>query len=189
MSSPSKQLEEANERHEHARSGDWLVPLTSAIIAVLAALGSLFAHHMSIQALYLKNQALHETIKASDQFAYYQAKRVRVGIYSALLAADVARDEKGRANLKAAVNHEETSSLAVLGDAKALEAEASHQEDHAETELSSFATFEIATTLFEIAIVLASISALTRARVLLWTGAGLSAIGVALMILAFIQSR
>jgi Domain of unknown function (DUF4337) len=189
VSSPSKQLEEANERHEHARSGDWLVPLTSAIIAVLAALGSLFAHHMSIQALSIKNQALHETIKASDQYAYYQAKRMRIGMYNALLTADVVRDDKGRTNLKAAINHEETSSLAVLGDAKALEAEASHQQDRAETELSSFATFEIATTLFEISIVLASISALTRTRALLWTGTGLSTVGVAMMILAFAQSH
>lgn len=171
------------------QTDDHLVAITSAVIAVLAALGSLFAHHKSIQALAIKNEALHDTIKASDQYAYYQAKRVRISVYGALIAAGVARDARGRENLESAVDHEETASLAVLGDAKGFEAQAEALQHHSEVELQSFETFEVATTLFEISIVLASISALTRTRALLWTAGGLSAIGIVLMVAAYVVGR
>lgn len=189
MSSPSKSFEEARERDEHARSGDRLVPLFSAIIAVLAALGSLFAHHKSILALDIKNQATHAMIQASDQYAYYQAKRVRIGIYHALLDSGIASSGASRAKLGASVDREERTSLGVLAAARSLEQEAEGLRTRSETELHAFETFEIATTLFEVAIVLASISALTRTRWLLWTGSALSLIGIALVAVAYVQGH
>lgn len=179
--------ERGTELHEHTRSGDRLIPLISAIIAVLAALGTLFAHHKSIQAIALKNEALRDWIKASDQYSYYQAKRSRIITYTALIDAGVARDAAAAAKLKQNVDHEERSSLAVLSDAQSLDAKANAIQDHAQGELASFQTFEIATTLFEVAIVLASISALTRNQLLLWGGTGLSAIGAVLLAIAFGQ--
>jgi predicted RND superfamily exporter protein len=178
--------ERAAEIHDHARSGDRLIPLISAIIAVLAALGTLFAHHKSIQALALKNEALRDSIRASDRYDYYQAKRSRISTYNALIDAGIARDAAAVAKLKKTVDHEERSSLAVLSDAQSLETKADAVQDHAQSELASFQTFEIATTLFEVAIVLASISALTRSPLLLWGGTGLSAIGAVLLVMAFI---
>jgi hypothetical protein len=187
VSTPSTLFERATEGLEHPRGGARVVAFVSAIVAVLAAIGSLFAHQKSIQALDIKNRALHESIRASDQIAYYQAKRVRVGLYAALLAADVARDAQGRENLKKAMAHEETTSLVVLDSANQLEAGAARQEDQAEAKLHSFETFEIATAAFEVSIVLVSISALTRTILPLWTAIGLSAIGVVAMAIAFAQ--
>ncbi|HVA27352.1 MAG TPA: DUF4337 family protein [Candidatus Baltobacteraceae bacterium] len=187
MNDPSNVFEKASEGF-HA-SGGPLLPLLSAVVAVLAALSSLFAHHASIQALDIKNRALHETIQASDQFAYYQTKRVRIGTYNALLLADVPRDPRGRRNLQTAIDHEETSSLAVLADAKKLEDEAAQREDASQKKLRSFETFEIATAAFEISIVLVSITALTRARSPLWTATGLSALGVVVMLVAYVQGH
>ncbi len=187
MISPSTIFEKVSEGLERPTGGTRVIALVSAIVAVLAALGSLFAHQKSIQALDIKNQALHESIRASDQIAYYQSKRARVSTYSALLTAGVARDERDRENLKQAIAHEETSSLAVLGGANKLEADAAHQEDQAEAKLHSFETFEIATASFEVSIVLVSISALTRAPVPLWTAIGLSTIGLVAMAIAFVQ--
>jgi hypothetical protein len=187
VSSPSKAFGEAAERHEHARGGDRLVPLVSAIVAVLAAFGSLFAHHKSIQALAIKNEAIHDTIEASDRYAYYQTQRVRVSVYNALLDAGLARDEQAHASLQKSVLREETASLGVLADAKALETRAAWLQDRGQQELNASAQFEVATTLFEIAIVLASISALAGARGLLWGAIGASSVGIILAALAFIQ--
>lgn len=189
MTTPSKVFERATEGGEHPHGGDRLVPIASAIIAVLAAVGSLLGHHASIQALDIKNRALQETVQASDQFTYYQTKRVRAGIYSALLTAGVARDAQTRANLKDSLDHEQTSSLAVLADAKKLEADAALRQDAAEVKLHAFETFEIATATFEIAIVLASIAALTQARPLLWIGIGLSAFGVVMLLVGFVSAH
>ena len=166
-----------------------MVALVSAVIAVLAALGTLFAHHKSIQALAIKNEAIRDSIAASEQYAYYQAKRSRVGIYNALIDAGLARDATALGKLRSGVDHEERSSLAVMSDAKSLEAKADALQARSQNILTSFETFEIATTLFEVSIVLASISALTKIRLLLWGASGISAIGAALMMFAYVQGH
>jgi hypothetical protein len=189
VSTPVKTFEQGEQRQAATLAGQRIVPLVSAIIAVLAALGSLFAHHKSIQALAIKNQAIHAGIKASDQYAYYQAKRMRVSEYRALIDAGVVRDAKALATMKKVVDREEIASLSVLGDARSQESAAEAQEDRSQIELQSFQTFEIAATLFEISIVLVSISALTSARARFWTSCGISAIGIVLLLVAYVQGR
>ena len=182
MSSPSKAFEEAAERHAHiSRGHDPLIPMVAASIAVLAALGTLASHHRSIEAITMKNHAILTTVKASDQYTAYQTKRIRVALYSTLLSGDVISRPKARSTAQKSLDHEQASSLAVLQDAKKLENQAAREQDQSESLMSSFVTLEIATTLFEIAIVLSSISALTESRVLLWVAIGISAIGVVLL--------
>ncbi|HET9028783.1 MAG TPA: DUF4337 family protein [Candidatus Aquilonibacter sp.] len=164
-----------------AREHDPLVAIVSAIIAVLAALGTLASHHRSIEALATKNQAILTTAKASDQFTSYQTKRVRVAVYSTLLAGDVITNPKARSDAKTALDHEQASSLAVLGEAKRLETRAEKEQETSERMMSSYVTLEIGTTLFEIAIVLTSISALTETRILLWFALGMAVIGIVLL--------
>ena len=180
MSTPSKALEQATERTAHTHH-DPLIAIIAAIIAVLAALGTLASHHRSIEAITQKNNAILTTAKASDRYTAYQTKRVRVALYSTLLAGDVITNPKARADAKTALDHEQASSLAVLGEAQRLEERAAKEQEQSEAMLSSFVTLEVATTLFEISIVLSSISALTESRVLLWVAVGLSALGVVLL--------
>ncbi len=190
MSSPSKALEQATERHEEIERGrDRLIPLVAAIIAVLAALGTLVSHHRSIEAITSKNNAILTTAKASDQFTTYQTKRVRVALYSTLLAGDVITNPKARANAQKELDHEAASSVAVLQNAQALEQRAAREQQESEGLMSSFVTLEVGTTLFEISIVLSSISALTKSRALLWVAVGLSAIGVVLLVVGYFPSH
>ena len=185
MSSASKAFEEANERHEHIARGHRLIPLVAAIIAVLAALGTLASHHRSIEAITMKNDAILTTAKASDQYTAYQTKRVRVALYSTLLAGDVIAQPKARAQAQTSLDHEQASSLAVLHDAQRLEARATEEQEQSESMMNSFVTLEVGTTLFEIAIVLSSISALTDSRALVWTAVGISVLGVILLIAGY----
>lgn len=190
MSSPSKQFEEATERHEHiSGGGSRLVPLLSAIMAVLAAIGTLASHHRSIEAMMLKNDAILTTAKASEQYTTYQTKRVRVALYSTLLGADVITDAKARSSTQVSLAHEQASSLAVLQDAKKIEDRALQEQERSELMINSFVTMEIGTTLFEIALVLSSISALTRSPVLLWGAVGASALGIVLLCAGYFQGH
>jgi flagellar hook-length control protein FliK len=183
-----KVFEEATERDEAIKEGnDKLIPLAAAIIAVLAALGTLFAHHRSIQALSEKNEAIILTARSADRYAYYQSQRTRVTLYNALLSAGIVKDLQREKALRAVADREERASLANLAQAQTLERESIAKQEHAETILASFETLEVATTLFEIAIVFTSISALTNTRVLLWAGVAMSAIGLALGIAGYFQ--
>lgn len=162
--------------HAATRSHDRLVPFFTAIVAVLAALGTLFAHHRSIQALSLRNDTLLSTVKASDQYGYYQTKQLKVTLYQAL-------------NQRGPLAEEQRSSLVVYAQAKALEGQAEHEQERSESYLNSFETLEIATTLFEISIAFASIAALTDARMILYAGAALTAIGLVVGIIGYLQAH
>jgi hypothetical protein len=166
---------------------DRFIAAVSAIIAVLAALGTLLAHHRSIAALGVKNDAIVTAAKASDQYTNFETKRVRASMYATLLAADLIIRPDAKRTAQEALNHEQSSSLAVLSDAKALDARVEAEQARSEVLLHSYETLELATTLFEIAIVLTSISALIGSRPLLWISVGSSALGIALLAYGYFQ--
>jgi hypothetical protein len=182
-----KTVREATSRHDTAVQHDKLVPLAAAIIAVLAALGTLFAHHRSIQALAEKNQASILTARSADRYAYYQSQQTRVSLYNALLSSGIVKDPAKETLLRNIAEHEQLTSAGTLQDAKRLETQSIQKEEHSEKLLQSFETLEIATTLFEVSIVFSSISALADTRILLWIAIGMSAIGLVLGIVGFLR--
>ena len=157
-------------------SHERIVPFFTAVVAVLAALGTLYSHHRSIQALALRNDAVLLTAKASDQYNYYQGQQLKVTLYQAL-------------KLPKEAEHEQTASIPIYLNAKGIEKKAEFEQDRAESLLSSFETLEIATTLFEISIAFASIAALTYARIPLWLGAGLTAVGLVVGVIGYFQAH
>jgi hypothetical protein len=157
-------------------SHERLVPFFTAVVAVLAALGTLYSHHRSIQALALRNDAVLLTAKASDQYNYYQGQQLKVTLYQALkLPKEAAQEQR--------------ASLPIYSEAKVLEEQANHDQDRAEALLSSFETLEIATTLFEISIAFASIAALTYARIPFWLAGGLTVVGLVVGIIGYFQAQ
>src|SRR5258708_37979306 len=76
---PTEHLHEQIHEAAHESRERWMVyaAVSTALMAVLAALGSLFAGHHS-------NEALIEQIRSSDQWAYYQAKGIKYEITVAL---------------------------------------------------------------------------------------------------------
>src|SRR5215471_11670397 len=86
-----EKLEEATERAVEAAEHrtQWLVYLSfsTALIAVLAAIAALESGTYSNEALMQKNEALLAQSKASDQWAYYQAKSVKAALYASQAAA------------------------------------------------------------------------------------------------------
>jgi Domain of unknown function (DUF4337) len=176
-------------RVDPGAGGNRLVSLAAAIIAVLAALGTLFAHHRSIAALSVKNQAILTQARATDTYNAYEAKQIRYNIYRALLSTDLVRNAASRAHLESVAEDERASSPAVLEKAKSLEERAARDDERSETILKSYETLQFATTMFEISIVLVSISALAGARLFLPLGCGVSGVGLVLFIVGLLQSR
>jgi hypothetical protein len=165
------------------------IAVVTAIIAVLAALGTLFAHHRSIGALSLKNQAILKQARATDTYNAYEAKQIRYNIYRALLSSELVRDAKTRARLETVADQEHASSPAVLERARSLEAEATNDDERSEAILKSYEILQTATTAFEVSIVLVSISALAATRILLPFACALSGVGLVLFVAGLLQGR
>ena len=181
---------EANERVEHLSGGSRkLVSLAAAIIAVLAALGTLFSHHRSISALTAKNVAILTQARASDRYASYEAKQVRYNVFTAFLAAGLPKAQTGKDIVKKLADREQASSLTTFADAERLDKAARDKEEQSELILRSYETLEIGTTFCEIAIVLVSISALASTRIFLSIGSGLAAFGLAFLIYGYFQAH
>jgi hypothetical protein len=162
----AKSFEEAQERHEHGGHGGprW-VPIAAATLAVLAAIASYFGNLRSTQALFAKNEANVATTRASDTYAQYQAGRIKY--YVAQTALDQGLSSGGNAaKLEATVSGEKAKGPPLLEKAHKFEEEATHQNERSEHLLGQHETIEVGATLFEVAIVLVSITALVGSRLL-----------------------
>jgi hypothetical protein len=170
-----------------AASGNRPISLVVAIIAVLAALGTLFAHHRSIHALSSKNQAILVQGRATDTYNAYEAGQIRLNIYQALVASDLVRSAKTKAKLESVADKVQTSSAATLEKAQSLEEQAKNADERSDRLMKSYETLQFATTMFEVSIVLVSISALAGTRVFLPVGCTLSAVGLVFFIVGLVQ--
>lgn len=165
------------------------VAAATAIIAVLAALSTLFTHHRSILALAAKNRAILAQTRATDYFTSYESKQVRYNFYDTLLASDLVHKPEVRARLTAVSKQQATASEKDLEKARALEAQADSDDERSETILKSYETLQFGTTMLEVSIILLSISALARARVFVLVGCGLGSVGLLFFIFGLLQAR
>ena len=177
-------LEEAQERSE--TKGNPTIAIAAAILAVLAAFATLFAHSRSTTALVQKNEAILTQAAASNNWNFFEAKSIKQHVYQAFLDAKVG-DAKSRALLKQTVDREKRESVQPFNLARHLDAQTEGHQTHAELALKAYETFEIAVTLFEVSIVFVSISALAGSRALIWIAGISSVAGVYFLIMGFLQ--
>jgi hypothetical protein len=177
MSDPAKTFTEAHERHEHGREGPSWVPIAAALLAVLAAVSGYFGNLRSTEALVAKNDAIVATTHASDTWAQYQAGRIKYYISQSALdvgvgpGANVARLRKNAVEEKA-------KGPPLMEKAKRFEEEALHHNEQSERLIKQHETIEVGTTLFEVAIVLVSITVLVGSRLLPIVGGAAAAVGM-----------
>src|SRR5512140_3107664 len=76
------------------------IALTTAIVAALAAVASLQAGATANEALVLKTEAARMQAEASDQWAYYQAKGIKMAVAEAQEAAWLANSKTPPAALE-----------------------------------------------------------------------------------------
>ena len=164
-----QELEEAAEKANE--SGGQAVGLTMAIFAVLLSISTMLSHRAHTE------EVLLET-RATDQWNYYQAKNIRYHVYEADAKIAALLGDKGAqaaANFHAEGQQQKTDSEKIQKDAEDLGKEVEA--------IGRRARFYDASELFlEVAIVLSSISLLSKSR-LYWKVSFLAAAGAAVAVL------
>lgn len=143
------------------------IALTTALLAALAALASLRAGATVNEALALKTEATRLQAEASDQWAHYQAKGLKGAIQEAVAASFTAAGKAPppEAAEKAARYAEEQKEIAAKAGEK--ERERDDREREAEHLMHLHHHHAAAVALFQVAIALGAVAALTRYR-LVW---------------------
>jgi len=179
LTTPAQTFEEASERHAHGSEGPRWVPVAAAALAVLAALGGFLSNLRSTGALIAKNDSIVATTRASDTYNEYQAGRLK--FYISQSAIDAGVGPGGNiARLKDNVKRQGAKGPALLAKARDFEHEAERDNARSEHLLAQHETIEVATTLFEVSIVLVSITALVGSRLLPIVAGVASALGLAI---------
>jgi hypothetical protein len=145
------------------------IALTTAILAAFAAVASLEAGSTVNEALLLKTEATRDQAAASDQWAYYQAKGIKAAVQEASRTAWLAQGKPAPEEFKQAADR--------YGREQEEIKKAAEEKEHARDEKSAEADhllhrhhgFADAVALFQIAIALGAIAALTRAQSM-WFG-------------------
>ena len=144
-------LEDLQEHVHHSaeHSGAvWIswVALSTAVLAVLAAIAGLLSGKHA-------NEAMMSQIEASDQWSYYQAKSIKAAVLDAKIALSATPSAQDRE--KTARYQEEESEI---------KSEAEHKEAAAKSNFHKHEVLARGVTMFQIAIAIAAISALTKRR-------------------------
>ena len=172
---------EVPETHGHEEL-PYMIPVavTLSILAVLVAIATLFGHRAATEGLTLET-------KAADQWAYYQAKNIRLhemqavaDMLEALAPADkekaVAMHEK---YLKEVERYSEDKED-VSDKAKEYEKErdlAGHREDR----------FDASEVILEIGLIICSLTLLTRRKIFWYSGIALGILGLTVMVSGFLM--
>src|SRR5881394_915690 len=161
--------EEIHHTAEH--SGEkWIswVALSTAILAVLAAIAGLLSGKHA-------NEAMMAQIEASDQWSYYQAKSIKASVLDAKMTLTAETTEKDKE--KAAQYQEEQAEI---------KREAEHKQAEAKSNFHRHEVFARGVTMFQVAIAIAAISALTKRRRYWILSMILGAVGCVFLVLGWI---
>jgi hypothetical protein len=168
-----EKLEEATERVEESEHrARWIVHLSfsTALIAVLAAISALESGTYSNEALLLKNEALLAQTKASDQWAYYQAKSVKGTIYASQAAAVQASNPELAAKEQTEAQRYAGEEEEISKTAKELEKQVKEDSERSNESMEHHHRFAYAVTMFQISIALAAVAALSRQKLVWYAG-------------------
>jgi hypothetical protein len=170
----SEEIVELQESAEHGAHEPSLVPvtLTMAILAVLVASVTLLGHRAHTEEGVLQT-------RAADQWAYYNAKEIRRRSYELFL------DELSIFSLQDAGHVGEVKEKYAKeverykDEVKDIQAEAKAAEDEVKVEKARADRFDLGEVLLEAALVICSITLLTRKRMFWYMGIVLALAGIA----------
>jgi hypothetical protein len=172
MEDPTEEIqkhlhEQAHEAHDPSLMR---IALSSALIAVLAAVASLLSEHQV-------NEALVSQLKASDQWAYYQAKGIKHNVLDTqvqILTALGKTDPKALEGMKAGVEKYKK-------DQDEIAKEATKEQDDSAKALRAHTNLSYSVTVLQVAIGLSAVAALTRRRWLWFGSMAVAVVGLGLL--------
>src|SRR6202166_2569330 len=171
------ELSELQENAEHGRENPSLAPIsvTMAILAVCVAVVSLLGHRSHTEELLMQN-------RATDQWAYYQAKNIRLHNYD--MGLDLLplvdfkdKDQAGKVQekYKAQVDRYTKEQAEIEEQAKDFESESARAQRKADR-------FDLGEVFLEVALVISSLALLSRKWVFWFLGmiSGVAGLAVAM---------
>ncbi len=189
-------LDEHVEHAEHAKHGEgggghgegkspsWIkyLSLTTAMVAVLAAVASLLSGSNSNEAILEKSNAMLNQSLASDQWAFYQAKSLKGSL--AQSEAEIVMESKPAVAAKFVEDAKRYKSEGEEIQKKATELEKDVRENNEECEhlMHKHHKFAITVTLLQISIALSAIAALTRRKELWYVGLATTGAGIVMFL-------
>lgn len=173
------------ERAEHEPERHWLdrVAISTALFAVFAAIAALQSGQRESDALLRSNAALYHETVAVDTWAEYQAQGIKAAVETAqasvLTNAHAASADVTRLDQR--VKSRTSRQAALMQAARAQEHERDHQSELSARALEHHERFALSVSLFQVAIGLGALAALTKLRAI-WL---LSLIAGAIALLIF----
>jgi hypothetical protein len=167
---PTEELQEHIQHSAHESRESWTmgVALTSAFFATFAAIASLMAGHHS-------NEAILDQMKASDRWAYYQAKGIKSAVLSSKLELLESFGKKPSHEDRQKAEDYKTEQEDIKKDA----AESEHESLY---HLRKHVVLARAVTMFQVGIAVAAISVLVRRRKFWFVSLVLGLLGTAFLI-------
>ena len=171
----SEELSELQEHAEHAKDNPTLAPVsvTMAVLAVLVAVVTLVGHRAHTEEVVLQ-------AKASDQWAYYQAKNIRRHtdeLFTDLTSVQATTDASALAKLREKYSGEASR---YKDEQKGIEDKAHEMEAEVATERNRADRYDLAEVFLEVGLVITSITLLSGRRLFWYLGVLLGVIGIVL---------
>ena len=149
---PTEHLQEEihHRAHEAAERWQMQVALSSALLAVFAALAALLSGHDA-------NESMMEQIQSSDKWSHYQSKSIKEAVQRSQVELMVALGKPVPPKTEEALERYEK-------EKEKLAEEAKEKAEKSEHLLARHERFSVAVTFFQVAIGVAAISVLTRRK-------------------------
>jgi hypothetical protein len=166
----SESIHEQSNEHAHHILAEgkekWVlyVALTTAIVAVLAAITGLLAGDHA-------DEAMLAQIRSSDQWAFYQAKSIKSEIIAGANKTILALGKKPAAQDSAKIKSNKADQAKIMAEAKRLDNE-SHEH------VAKHKILARGVTLFQVAIAIGAISIITKRKSLWFASMGFAVIGI-----------
>jgi hypothetical protein len=139
------------------------------VLAAFAVVASLEAGSTVNEALLLKTEATRDQAEASDQWAFYQAKGLKAAVQEASRTAWLAQNKVAPVEFEQNAKRYATEQEDIQRQAREKERARDDKSAEADRLLARHRGFAYAVALFQIAIALGAVAALTRAKSV-WMG-------------------
>jgi uncharacterized protein DUF4337 len=162
----------------------WL-SLSTAVIAVLAAIASLEAGANANDAIVRKDDAILHQSKADDAWSHYQAAGIKAVVYATQAEGAVAPELAAKWRTEA--ERERNEQKAIKDEAEDEQARVGEMDEKSAHKLHVHHQFAKSVTVFQVSIALAAIAALTRRKPMWWVSLAVGATGAAFFVMGFLH--
>src|ERR1700722_17782884 len=178
---PTEHLHEEIQERAEERKEKWIlfVALSTAFMAVLAAVAGLLAGHHA-------NEALVARVKASDQWNFYQSKNIKqeIAVNTDKILQAIGPAKTGETAIP--IENHSKDIARYEKEKEEIKKTAEEAEKESQDPLAKPAPLASAVTAFQIAIAISAIAILTRRKVLWVGGLVLTCVGIVFFVLGIL---